>query len=89
VAPLRNGSYRNHCPACLWSRHVDITPGDRASPCGALMRPDRIEQRGGKGMVVIHRCTRCGASRANRLADDRGQGDDIDAVTAVMRGQQA
>jgi hypothetical protein len=20
--------HRNHCPACLWSRHVDITPGD-------------------------------------------------------------
>ncbi|MGH3301842.1 MAG: RNHCP domain-containing protein [Streptosporangiaceae bacterium] len=37
VRPLVNGSYRNHCPACLWSQHVDVRPGDRASPCCGLM----------------------------------------------------
>jgi hypothetical protein len=21
--PLKRGSYRNHCPACLYSKHVD------------------------------------------------------------------
>lgn len=31
--------HRNHCPSCLWSRHVDHTPGDRASTCGSLMQP--------------------------------------------------
>jgi hypothetical protein len=50
------------------------------------MRPERIEQRPGKGMVVIHRCTSCGAIRANRVADDPWQADDIEAVTAVIRG---
>ena len=30
VLPLTDGSYRNHCPFCLYSLHVDITPGDRA-----------------------------------------------------------
>ena len=24
-----DGHYRNHCPWCLWSLHVDELPGDR------------------------------------------------------------
>ena len=30
-----DGHYRNHCPHCLWSLHVDELPGDRASDCQA------------------------------------------------------
>lgn len=33
VYPLVNGSYRNHCPRCLFSKHVDDSLGDRASHC--------------------------------------------------------
>jgi RNHCP domain len=84
VVPLTNGSYRNHCPACLWSRHVDLTPGDRASACRELMRPERVDHRGGKGLVIIHRCVGCGFARANRIAADFAQGDDIDAIIAVL-----
>ena len=29
VLPLSDGSYRNHCPYCLYSKHVDIVLGDR------------------------------------------------------------
>jgi hypothetical protein len=32
VQPVTNGSYRNHCPFCLHSKHVDIMPGDRRNP---------------------------------------------------------
>ncbi|MGH2604290.1 MAG: RNHCP domain-containing protein, partial [Dehalococcoidia bacterium] len=36
--PVSGGRYRNHCPVCLTSRHVDARrPGDRACPCRALM----------------------------------------------------
>jgi len=84
VAPLSNGSFRNHCPACLWSKHVDHKPGDRASGCHGLMRPDRLESRSGKGLVIVHRCTACGLARANRIADDINQGDDIDAIISLM-----
>ncbi len=88
VLPLVHGSYRNHCPACLWSRHVDVRPGDRAADCGAPMRPVGWEQRPGKGFVVIHECVRCGCRRANRLAlDDRRQPDDIDAVASLPPAQ--
>ena len=42
VLPLTDGSYRNHCPFCLYSLHVDIIPGDRASDCGGIMKPIKI-----------------------------------------------
>jgi DNA-directed RNA polymerase subunit RPC12/RpoP len=80
VAPLQNGSYRNHCPFCLYSRHVDGRPGDRASSCRGLMEPVGIEFRSGKGFMVEHRCVRCGFVRPNRVAPD-----DTEAVIALMR----
>ncbi len=51
------------------------------------MRPERIDRRKGKGLVIIHRCAGCGATRANRIADDPVQGDDIDVVIAAMIGR--
>lgn len=81
VAPLANGSVRNHCPACLWSVHVDVNPGDRASDCGGPLEPVGAERHAKKGWVIVHRCTRCGAERRNRAAlDDPGQPDDLDAL---------
>jgi len=34
--------HRNHCPYCLWSVHLDKTPGDRASLCRGGMEPIAI-----------------------------------------------
>lgn len=76
VAPLVNGSIRNHCPVCLWSLHVDVFPGDRSADCHGPMRPVRVESSGRKGWIVVHRCTVCGEERRNRSAlDDAGQPD--------------
>lgn len=86
VQPLRTGGFRNHCPACLYSVHLDVQPGDRASGCAALMRPVAVEHRRRKGWIVVHECTGCGARRPNRLAlDDPGQPDDPVAVAALGR----
>src|SRR5512137_2268473 len=31
---------RNHCPYCLWSRHLDLLrPGDRLAACKEKMKP--------------------------------------------------
>ena len=38
-----DGHYRNHCPYCLWSLHVDDLPGDRASSC---RQPNRLVRDG-------------------------------------------
>ena len=64
-------THRNHCPNCLWSRHLDDdTPGDREADCGALMEPIAITVRGGGEWVLIHRCSGCDELGLNRSAGD-------------------
>ena len=69
--PLTGGLHRNHCPLCLTSRHVDRhRPGDRASPCRALMPAVGVAFRGNGEQLVVHRCNGCGIERQNRVAAD-------------------
>ena len=65
---VQGDGYTNHCPNCLWSRHVDDAPGDRAAECGGLMRPVGTEQRRG-GYFVTQECVRCGFRRKNRVGE--------------------
>ncbi|HEY7598592.1 MAG TPA: RNHCP domain-containing protein, partial [Candidatus Limnocylindrales bacterium] len=63
--------HRNHCPYCLWSRHVDeIRPGDRGAECQASMEPIAISVRKDGEWVLIHRCNGCGVLDSNRAAGD-------------------
>lgn len=66
---ITGNGYTNHCPHCLWSKHVDIYPGDRASDCGGLMEPVGAEQKGSE-TIIIHRCIRCGHMKPNRAAPE-------------------
>jgi len=50
------------------------------------MRPEQMDHRPGKGLVIIHSCLRCGFSRANRIASDTAQPDDLGSITSLMRG---
>ena len=63
-------SHRNHCPNCLSSLHVDMEPGDRESDCGGIMEPVAVWVRRDGEWAIIHRCKRCGALDANRVAAD-------------------
>ncbi len=65
-------SHRNHCPSCLWSRHVDDRPGDREAEddCGSKMEPIGITVRGDGEWVLVHRCTGCDVVHLNRTAGD-------------------
>ena len=69
VPPLGYSS-RNHCPFCLYSRHLDINPGDRASECGGLMRPSAVTVNSKKGFIITHKCSVCGAERNNKMQTD-------------------
>ncbi len=56
VHAVTNGSYRNHCPFCLFSRHVDHNPGDRLNTCHGLMRPIGLvyhPKSGGKLSIAV------------------------------------
>ena len=64
-------THRNHCPNCLWSRHLDaVTPGDRAADCGAAMEPIAVWARADGEWALVHRCSGCGATSVNRIAGD-------------------
>lgn len=77
VAGVRN---RNHCPYCLWSRHLDWREaGDRLSACRAPMRPVGLttkqsrnkyaDERDGE-LMLVHQCSECGVLDINRIAAD-------------------
>ena len=83
VYPLTNGSYRNHCPYCLCSVHIDNIPGDRANDCLGLLKPIGIRRHSKKGWQIVHRCLVCGAEKVNRTAPD----DDIDAILIMMKSE--
>jgi len=61
--------YTNHCPKCLWGKHVDIEPGDRAEKCGGLMEPIGVETKSGEH-ILTHRCAICGATRRQTASRD-------------------
>lgn len=80
---VRGTGYTNHCPSCLWSRHVDVSPGDRLAECGGLMRPVGVLYQAGE-FTIIQRCAACGHLWRNRAAPD----DDQAAIIALA-GQPA
>lgn len=69
-AKVTGPGYTDHCPNCLWGRHVDINPGDRKSTCRALMRPVRTEYTR-RGFVIVYVCEKCHErKRIGAAADD-------------------
>ena len=79
-AVVRGNGYTNHCPKCLWSRHVDDMPGDRASSCGGMMRPITAAPDGAR-FVITHKCEKCGKIKRQRTSDN----DDIDTIIELRR----
>ena len=64
---VKGNGYTNHCPNCLWSKHVDINPGDRASNCRALMKPIFQEISNGE-QIITHECIKCGHQKRNKIS---------------------
>ncbi len=64
---VKGNGYTNHCPSCLWAKHVDAQPGDRANTCLGMMKPARVELEKGE-YVLSHVCTKCGTERRNRTS---------------------
>lgn len=70
-----NYSARDHCPYCLYSKHVDINPGDRLNPCRGLLRPIDIEKFKNT-YKIIYQCQSCGKQHKNIIAND----DDLNEI---------
>lgn len=71
---------RNHCPFCLYSKHVDIADGDRRAECKGLMKPigltfkhegfDKYGKEKAGELMLVHLCSSCGKISINRIAGD-------------------
>ncbi len=79
VSAKGNG-YTNHCPECLYSKHVDVFPGDRQAACQGLMEPVLLLQENGEEKLT-HRCLVCGHTKKNKVST----GDSFEALLALAR----
>ena len=59
---------RDHCPYCLYSKHLDINPGDRMKPIGIEKFKD--------GFKIIYKCEKCGEIHKNISHND----DNMDEI---------
>jgi len=75
---IKGSGYTNHCHKCLWSKHVDINPGDREAVCCGLMEPIDIELKDGI-FYVVHKCIKCPHIRKNKLE----KGDNFDVAVKI------
>jgi hypothetical protein len=81
---------RNHCPYCLWSRHLDLyKAGDRLAACKAGMQPigltlKQTRKKYGRAqqgeLMIIHLCGDCGKVSINRMAAD----DDLERILEIF-----
>ena len=77
---IGNG-YTDHCPYCLWGRHLDEEiPGDRSSPCRGLMKPEYAVYQKGE-IVIYYKCLSCG----HKFQVKAGRNDDYGKITEIMR----
>ncbi len=78
---VKGNGYTNHCPNCLWSKHVDREiPGDRACLCQGLMEPVSIDFKNGK-YSLLHRCIKCGKLSKNKIEEN----DNFEAVLKLVK----
>jgi DNA-directed RNA polymerase subunit RPC12/RpoP len=93
--PMLSGvQHRNHCPYCLWSRHVDLVQaGDRLAACKCGMHPvgltfKQIHKKYGRNalgeIMLVHACGECGKISLNRIAAD----DDADRIRWIFECSQ-
>ena len=66
---------RDHCPYCLYSKHVDINPGDRNNECKGLLVPISIEKFKDT-YKIIYKCNKCKQEHKNIIASD----DNMDLI---------
>lgn len=77
---VKGTGYTNHCPQCLWSKHVDVNPGDRLATCGGMMKPMKVEGKTDE-YVIVHQCEKCGYMKRNKVVPE----DSYDKVLEIVK----
>ena len=73
-------SARDHCPYCLYSKHVDINPGDRTNTCKGLLKPIGIEKFKDT-YKIVYKCEKCKMEHKNIMAID----DNYDVILEISK----
>lgn len=71
---------RDHCPYCLYSKHVDINPGDRNNSCKGMLEPVGIEKFK-DSFKIIYLCEKCHKTHKNIMARD----DDMNKIIELSK----
>ena len=79
-----NYTARDHCPYCLYSKHVDINPGDRLNPCQGLLEPISIEKFK-QTYKIIYQCEKCKQTHKNIIAND----DNMNLIIQLSTNKKA
>ncbi len=75
-----NYTARDHCNYCLYSKHVDINPGDRLNECKGLLKPIYAEKYKDT-YKIVYKCEKCGETHKNILASD----DNFDLLLEIIK----
>ena len=78
-----NYTSRDHCPNCLYSKHVDIFPGDRQNPCQGLLKPIDIEKFKDT-FKIVYECEKCKEKHKNIIAKD----DNMETIIELSKKAQ-
>ena len=78
--PKLNYTARDHCPFCLFSKHVDIMPGDRQNECKGLLEPIAIEKFKDT-YKIVYKCLKCNQIHKNIMAND----DNFDEIIRISK----
>ena len=77
---VEGNGYTNHCPNCLWSKHVDVNPGDRKETCHGMMKPVDLENKGNV-FYVVHECLMCKFKKRNKVV----KGDNFSQLIKISQ----
>jgi hypothetical protein len=72
---IKGSGYTDHCPHCLYSKHVDKNPGDRQEDCEGMMKPIGAKITS-KGYKIYYQCKNCGIKKSVKADSE----DDFDKL---------
>ncbi len=79
---VKGDGYTNHCPKCLYSKHVDNNPGDRTNECGGLMKPINAFLKK-QEWFLEQKCEKCGEVMNIKVREE----DDKNVVKEIIKNK--
>lgn len=69
---VNGNGYTDHCPNCLYGKHVDISPGDRKNTCQGILKPISTVYKNGS-IIIFYKCQKCNQIKNFKAANNDNQ----------------